>query len=169
MNRTEAKDFVYNRTLEGISVRDALRDLQQLHNFNLPYTTAREFVREQRRRQAEMDGEKEIKRQRLWERMGFGFAIAMMVVAMFLGKDTGASIIFPGNNDTDNGDAAPVNGGTINQLQLQQHIQDLEEQLEEEEAARQKLQIETPCLSETRRIFSGGPPHAPDRVQTPQW
>ena len=144
MNRTEAKDFVYNRTLEGISVRDALRDLQQLHNFNLPYTTAREFVREQRRRQAEMDREKEIKRQRLWERMGFGFAIAMMVVAMFLGKDTGASIIFPGNNDTDNGDAAPVNGGTINQLQLQlqQHIQDLEEQLEEEEAARQKLQIE---------------------------
>ena len=46
--------------------------------------------------------------------------------------------------DTDNGDAAPVNGGTINQLQLQLqlHIQDLEEQLEEEEAARQKLQIE---------------------------
>ena len=59
--------------------------------------------------------------------------------------------------DTDNGDAAPVNGGTINQLlisgmptnvdseekkKLQQHIQDLEEQLEEEEAARQKLQIE---------------------------
>ena len=87
--------------------------------------------------------------------MGFGFAIAMMVVAMFLGKDTGASIIFPGNNDTDNGDAAPVNGGTINQLLIsgmptnvdseekkKQHIQDLEEQLEEEEAARQKLQIE---------------------------
>ena len=40
--------------------------------------------------------------------------------------------------------ATYVDGGTINQLQLQlqQHIQDLEEQLEEEEAARQKLQIE---------------------------
>ena len=76
MTRTEAKNFVFQRKLQGIRVSDSLRELQVNHGFVLKQTTAYEHVR---CKKLEMDLENERKAK---ERIVFATTIMAVAVAV---------------------------------------------------------------------------------------